>query len=89
MAFLFLVSDFSYGADDYDAEGNEEQKGPRRLGDHAVHRRVAHHVAAVQRPEPGRWGQHLPHPTRGTGTWGRYPCSSFQVGEEEVWGEEG
>lgn len=26
--FLFLVSDFSYGADDYDAEGNEEQKGP-------------------------------------------------------------
>ncbi|ELV11124.1 Active breakpoint cluster region-related protein, partial [Tupaia chinensis] len=23
-----LVSDFSYGADDYDAEGNEEQKGP-------------------------------------------------------------
>lgn len=26
--FLFLVSDFSYGADDYDGEGNEEQKGP-------------------------------------------------------------
>ncbi|MBZ3890774.1 Active breakpoint cluster region-related protein [Sciurus carolinensis] len=26
--FLFLVSDFSYGADDYDAEGHEEQKGP-------------------------------------------------------------
>ncbi|KAH0511595.1 Active breakpoint cluster region-related protein [Microtus ochrogaster] len=26
--FLFLVSDFSYGAEDYDAEGHEEQKGP-------------------------------------------------------------
>uniref|UniRef100_A0A2K5HSS5 Active breakpoint cluster region-related protein n=1 Tax=Colobus angolensis palliatus TaxID=336983 RepID=A0A2K5HSS5_COLAP len=26
--FLFLVSDFSYGTDEYDGEGNEEQKGP-------------------------------------------------------------
>lgn len=26
--FLFLVSDFSYAADDYDGEGHEEQKGP-------------------------------------------------------------
>ncbi|KAK2110439.1 hypothetical protein P7K49_010185 [Saguinus oedipus] len=26
--FLFLVSDFSYAADDYEAEGHEEQKGP-------------------------------------------------------------
>ncbi|XP_068945824.1 active breakpoint cluster region-related protein isoform X4 [Petaurus breviceps papuanus] len=26
--FLFLVTDFSYGADDYDGEGNEEQKVP-------------------------------------------------------------
>ncbi|CAI9544820.1 unnamed protein product [Staurois parvus] len=27
--FLFLVTDFNYGTDQYDAEGNEEQKSSR------------------------------------------------------------
>lgn len=27
--FLFLVTDFNYGTDHYDAEGNEEQKSSR------------------------------------------------------------
>lgn len=61
---------------------------PEELGDHAVHRRSASPPCRrSSAPGARAVGTASPPPHRGTGTWGRYPCSSFQVGEEEVLGE--
>lgn len=88
MAFLVPCLRLATWADDYDAEGNGGAEGPPEARDHAVHRRVATRLGCELSAQSQGGGDSIPHPTRGTGTWGRY-CSSFQVGEEEVLGRGG